>query len=110
MEALLYQLRKQDRKDGPTPYLDTILAAFQKQKTAHREGGNQTLPQPLSKRELQVLQLLAHGSSNVEIAQKLVITVDTVKRHASHIFSKLGVQNRLQAVNLANDLNIIDKQ
>jgi LuxR family maltose regulon positive regulatory protein len=86
-----------------------VLAAFQKEKTAHVGMGNQILPEPLSKRELQVLQLLAHGSSNLEIAQKLVITVDTVKRHVSHIFSKFGVQNRLQAVNLARDLDIVSK-
>jgi len=47
----------------------------------------------LSERELEVLQLLARGASNQEIAQELVIVVDTVKRHISHIFSKLGVQN-----------------
>ena len=63
----------------------------------------QTLPESLSKRELQVLQLLACGASNLEIAQELVIAIDTVKRHASNIFSKLGVQNRVQAVRKAQE-------
>jgi LuxR family maltose regulon positive regulatory protein len=64
----------------------------------------------LSERELEVLQLLAHGASNLEIAQELVIVVDTVKRHVSHIFAKLGVQNRMQAVIQAQKLGLLDEQ
>jgi LuxR family maltose regulon positive regulatory protein len=63
----------------------------------------------LSKRELEVLQLLARGASNQEIAQKLVIAVDTVKRHISHIFSKLGVHNRIQAAKQAQKLSLLDE-
>ncbi len=114
MEALLYQLRKRERKNGPTPYLDTLLAAFQQKNRAHAQAGEpikmQPLPEPLSERELQVLQLLARGASNQEIAQELVITVDTVKRHVSHIFSKLGVQNRIQAVRQARELGLLDDE
>ena len=99
MEVLLYRLRKRDRDHGPTPYLDTLLAAFQQESMARvsvEEAAKvQLLPEPLSERELQVLQLLARGASNQEIAQELVIVVDTVKRHISHIFSKLGVKNRV---------------
>src|SRR5438105_29424 len=102
MELLLYRLRKRDRRSGSTLYLDTLLAAFQQEHMpcAQKEERSQTqaLPEPLSERELQVLQLLAYGASNQEIAQELVIAIDTVKRHVSHIFSKLGVQNRVQAV------------
>src|SRR2546430_1254076 len=114
MEALLYQLRKRERKNGPTPYLDTLLTAFQQESMAHAQAGEPTkmqlLPEPLSERELQVLQLLAHGASNLEIAQELVIVVDTVKRHVSHIFSKLGVQNRVQAVRQARELGLLDEE
>jgi LuxR family maltose regulon positive regulatory protein len=110
METLLYHLRKRDGKQGPTPYLDTLLAAFQQESTAHIPKKEQTkaqaLPNPLSERELQVLQLLAQGASNQEIAQELVIAIDTVKRHVSHIFSKLGVQNRVQAVRQAQALGL----
>ncbi|HEX3641313.1 MAG TPA: LuxR C-terminal-related transcriptional regulator, partial [Ktedonobacteraceae bacterium] len=70
----------------------------------------QPLPEPLSERELQVLQLLARGASNQEIAQELVIVVDTVKRHVSHIFSKLGVKNRVQAVEQARALGLLSEE
>src|SRR5260370_5375973 len=93
MEALLYRLRKRDRKHGPTPYLDTLLATFQQESMVHVQAAERTkaqsLSDPLSERELEVLQLLARGASNLEIAQELVVAVDTVKRHTSHIFPKL---------------------
>ena len=66
------------------------------------------LLEPLSEREMQVLQLLAQGASNLDIAQELVIVIDTVKRHVSHIFAKLGVQNRVQAVRKAQELGLLN--
>jgi len=114
MEALLYRLRKRNRKDGPTSYLDTLLAAFQQESmtrvSVEEAAKEHLLPEPLSERELQVLQLLARGASNQEIAQDLVIVVDTVKRHVSHIFSKLGVKNRVQAVGQAKVLGLLDEE
>ena len=107
VEALLYRLRKRNRKYGPTPYLDTLLTAFQQESKAHVPAKAHQLPEPLSQRELEVLQLLARGASNLEIAQELVIVVDTVKRHVSNIFSKLGVQNRVQAVRQARELGLL---
>ena len=114
MEALLHHLRKRNRKQGPTPYLDTLLAAFQ-QENMDRQSSRicnkaQVLPEQLSEREQQVLQLLAQGASNLEIAQDLVIVIDTVKRHVSHIFSKLGVKNRVQAVRQARELGLLDDE
>jgi LuxR family maltose regulon positive regulatory protein len=64
----------------------------------------------LSERELEVLQLLARGASNQEIAQELVIAVDTVKRHVSHIFAKLDVNNRVQAVRQARELGLLNEK
>jgi LuxR family transcriptional regulator, maltose regulon positive regulatory protein len=65
------------------------------------------LPEPLSDRELEVLQLLAVGEPNQAIAEKLVITLDTVKRHVTHILSKLGAANRTQAVARARQLGLL---
>jgi len=119
METLLSQLRQELGKAGPTPYLDTVLAAFAQQSKEHaqhqpkRAGEHskaQPLLEPLSERELEVLQLLARGASNLEIAHELVIVVDTVKRHVSHIFGKLDVQNRVQAVRRAQELGLLDEE
>jgi LuxR family maltose regulon positive regulatory protein len=63
--------------------------------------------EPLSAREREVLALLATGHPNRTIADELVITVDTVKRHVSHVFEKLGVENRTQAVARARQLGLL---
>jgi LuxR family maltose regulon positive regulatory protein len=114
IEALLHHLRKRDHKQGPTSYLDTLLAAFQQESmtgvSAKDAEKAKLLQDRLSKREMEVLQLLAQGASNLEIAQELVIVIDTVKRHVSRIFSKLGVQNRVQAVRQARELGLLDDE
>ncbi|WP_460131405.1 LuxR C-terminal-related transcriptional regulator [Pseudomonas sp. S1_E04] len=61
----------------------------------------------LSVRELAVLQLIAQGCSNQEISNRLFISLHTVKTHASHINSKLGVERRTQAVARAQELRLI---
>lgn len=61
----------------------------------------------ISTRELEVLQLMAQGCSNQEIADKLFISVPTVKSHASSLFVKLDVSRRTQAVHQAKSLGII---
>ncbi len=65
------------------------------------------LVEPLSERELEVLQLLAAGMSNQEMAQQLVITVGTIKSHVHHIYSKLGVKDRLEAALRAKELGLL---
>lgn len=62
---------------------------------------------PLSDRELEVLQLLAEGHSNQEIADRLFISLNTVKTHTTNLYSKLGVSRRTQAVRKARELNIL---
>jgi LuxR family transcriptional regulator, maltose regulon positive regulatory protein len=62
---------------------------------------------PLTDRELEVLRLLAAGRRNQEIADQLVVTVETVKKHVSHILDKLGAANRMQAVVQARDLGLV---
>ncbi len=68
-------------------------------------------PQPdydLSERERDVLALMVKGLNNTEIAEQLVISLSTVKHHVSHIFSKLGVINRAEAVVLAVQNHLVD--
>lgn len=67
----------------------------------------QPLVEPLSERELQVLQLVASGRSNQEIADELVIAVGTVKRHVYNIFGKLNVQSRTQCAARARELGLL---
>ena len=68
---------------------------------------NQLLVEPLSKRELEVLQLLDAGYSNQAVADELVIAVSTVKKHVNNIFGKLGVTSRSQAVSRARRLELL---
>ena len=65
------------------------------------------LIEPLSQRELEVLRLIVEGATNKEIANELVLTVNTVKRHISNIFGKLHVSNRVQAIAQARQLNLL---
>ncbi len=61
----------------------------------------------LSKREIEVLQLMAEGLSNHEIAEKLYVSLSTVKTHSRNLFDKLGVARRTQAIDKAKKLSII---
>ena len=61
----------------------------------------------LSKRELAILNLLAEGHSNQEIAAKLFVSVSTVKTHIQNLFEKLDVKRRIQAIEKARSLNLI---
>lgn len=74
---------------------------------AARKPGTQALIEPLSERELEVLRLICDGKSNQEIADELVIALDTVKRHANNIYGKLGVKRRAQAIVQARELGLI---
>lgn len=69
---------------------------------------SQPLVEPLSGREMEVLRLMAEGLSNSEIAEKLHVTVGTVKTHANAIFGKLEARNRTLAVGRARTLKLID--
>jgi LuxR family maltose regulon positive regulatory protein len=66
-----------------------------------------TLPDPLTPRERDVLHLISQGLSNRDIADELVIALNTVKRHTSSIYSKLGVKSRTQAIARARELGLI---
>ncbi|MGH8049547.1 MAG: response regulator transcription factor [Methylococcales bacterium] len=61
----------------------------------------------ITPRELEILELIAEGLSNKEIAARLFVSENTVKTHSSRVFDKLGVQRRTQAVQLAKQLRLI---
>jgi LuxR family maltose regulon positive regulatory protein len=67
------------------------------------------LVEPLSGREMEVLQLLAGGLTNAEIAQRLTISLPTVKSHTRNIYGKLNVHGRRQAVARARSLNLLPR-
>ncbi len=73
----------------------------------HSRQATNGLIEPVSNRELEVLRLIAEGLSNQEIAEELVISVHTVKRHAFNLYSKLGVKRRTQAIMLARSLALL---
>jgi LuxR family maltose regulon positive regulatory protein len=106
-------LRQTAAKDINLGYIDQLLRAF-----AAGEPGNEkvkgikpssvsTLVEPLSDRELEVLQCIAEGLSNREVAQKLTISLTTVKSHTRNIYGKLGVNSRTQAVAQARARGIL---
>jgi DNA-binding NarL/FixJ family response regulator len=61
----------------------------------------------ISKREYEVLELIAQGLSNREIAEKLFVSLNTVKTHSSSLFSKLGARRRTQALQRAKELGLL---
>ena len=65
------------------------------------------LAEPLTDRELEVLRLLAAGRSNQRIAHDLVVALDTVKKHVTHVLGKLGAANRTEAAARARQLGLI---
>jgi DNA-binding NarL/FixJ family response regulator len=65
------------------------------------------LAQPLSERELEVLQLIALGKTNKEIARELIVSPGTVKAHTASIYRKLDVANRTEAAARARQLDIL---
>jgi DNA-binding NarL/FixJ family response regulator len=75
--------------------------------TRQQRRTTQPLAEPLSSRELQVLERLASGKSNKEIASDLAIAEGTVKNHMSQVLAKLGVLDRTQAALRARDLGLL---
>jgi LuxR family maltose regulon positive regulatory protein len=109
MASLLYQAVA----CGITPdYGRRLLAAFaitEPDETASSQTAapGPDLMEPLSEREREVLELLAIGLSNREIASRLFVSLNTVKAHTRSIYGKLGVHNRTQAVAMARTMGVL---
>ena len=96
---------------GKLDYINKLLLVFetkvQKGVASAQGPESELLLESLTPREREVLQLLAAGHSNPEIAARLVIAVTTVKTHVKNIYGKLQVTNRFQAVARVKDLNLL---
>jgi LuxR family maltose regulon positive regulatory protein len=90
----------------PLGYLARLRSAFGAEPAAPHAPAVPGLIDPLTSRELEVLQMLAAGKSNQAIAGQLVVTLDTVKKHVSHVLGKLGAANRTEAVTRARELGL----
>jgi LuxR family maltose regulon positive regulatory protein len=109
MARLLYEALSR----GISPdYVRRLLAAFaviEPEQTTPSEvrAATSELIEPLSDRELEILELIAEGLTNPEIASRLFIALNTVKGHARNIYGKLGVHNRTQAVAKGQSLGLL---
>jgi LuxR family maltose regulon positive regulatory protein len=116
LRSILTQMKRTGEKEI---YADLILQAFEQADSDRRfeskverqppliQKSEQSLVDPLSEREIEVLRFLQTNLSTPEIADEMVIAVSTVRTHIKNIYSKLGVHSRTQAVDQAKDLGII---
>jgi LuxR family transcriptional regulator, maltose regulon positive regulatory protein len=117
MGALLARLVAAQRAEHgaaravPVDFLGKVLRAFGQRHAAPPGPRAATavpgLIEPLTSRELEVLTLLAAGMTNQAIAGELVISLDTAKKHVSHVLGKLGAANRTEAVTRARQPGLI---
>lgn len=104
---LLYEAVNQEIEPE---YAQSLLATFPIETTdpvTASKSETEEWVEPLSERELEVLNLIAEGLSNREVGERLYLTANTVKAHARTIYGKLGVNNRTQAVGRARALGLI---
>ena len=107
-----HRAKQAPARDIPLGYLARLVQAFDARphQSDSRHGTAPEVPgliDPLTQRELQVLAMLAAGTPNQAIARELFVTLDTVKKHVSHVLAKLGAANRTEAVTRARDLGLI---
>lgn len=86
-----------------SPYLVNLTSGYDNEKKRRGASGNDNL----SVREMEILELIAKGKSNKQIAEILCISTETVKSHVKNIFRKLEVKNRVDAVRIAREKQLI---
>jgi LuxR family maltose regulon positive regulatory protein len=106
-EPMLRLLHLARARQIETEYVTELLSVFEKV-TGKTQPPPQLLIEPLTAREVEVLKLIKTGCSNQDIADQLVISMPTVKRHISNIYGKLGVTSRTQAVSIGEELKIFE--
>ncbi len=102
-----YVLRERDWHETPGKVSAPLEAESESEGTPRKLGAREQLDDPLSERELEVLNLLASGRTNSEIARDLFISVGTIKSHTGNIYRKLDVKNRAEALARARQLKMI---
>jgi ATP/maltotriose-dependent transcriptional regulator MalT len=113
MASLLTRVRQRgSRVEGTAPvHLDRLIAACAGEPRVAVAGDGDpvvtALADPLSGRELEVLALMAAGHGNAQIARTLYVAPSTVKTHVNHVFAKLGVATRTQAVARGRELGLV---
>ena len=103
---VMAQLLQEAHLRGILPeYVEALLVAFREPLSTSRAS---VLPEPLTPREQETLNLMAAGLTNQEIAERLVVSPETVKKHAASIYNKLGVRSRTQATARAREIGLLD--
>ncbi|MBP7045966.1 MAG: helix-turn-helix transcriptional regulator [Chloroflexi bacterium] len=106
LAKLLARMKAEGRRQKA--YVSQLLVAFGMGKVIQPSAASvQPLVEPLSERELEVLQLVAEGLSNREIAERLFVALSTVKGHNRVIYGKLNVSRRTEAVARARELGLL---
>ena len=93
--------------EGSKEYLHRLLSAFEEKSDDSSSSPAQPLIEPLSRRELEVLRLVARGLSNDQISKRLFLSVNTVKGHNLRLFNKLQAKSRTEAVARARELGLL---
>ena len=106
-EPMLRLLHLARSRQIETEYVTALLSVFEKT-TGPTQPPHKLLTEPLTAREVEVLNLIKAGCSNQDIADRLVISMPTVKRHISNIYTKLGVKSRTQAVSIGKELKLFE--
>jgi DNA-binding CsgD family transcriptional regulator len=105
--VMAYTLRKRDRHETPGKVSAPLEAESESNGAPRRLGARKQLDDPLSERELEVLNHLASGRTNSEIARDLFVSVGTVKSHTGNIYRKLDAKNRAEALARARELKVL---